>query len=153
MSLLLKHLMCFTELSSEVILSQCVLFFLVGYDTTSSCLSFAAYNLAMNPQFQDMLAKEIDDKIQPGTKLTYDVVNDMPFLDAVISETLRLYPPVVILERTAREDIFVREFPVKKGTTITIPIYSLHRDPNLFRDPDKFDPSRFHQSTTRVWDS
>lgn len=131
------------KLSPEVILSQCVLFFLVGYDTTSSCLSFAVYNLAMNQKLQDMLAKEIDDNIQPDTKLTYDVVNEMPLLDAVVKETLRLYPPIVILERTAKEDIFVGEFPVKKGTVITVPIYSLHRDPSLFPDPEKFDPSRF----------
>ncbi|KAG8176930.1 hypothetical protein JTE90_018713 [Oedothorax gibbosus] len=67
----------------------------------------------------------------------------MKYLDNVISETLRMYPPLPRLDRTADAEYTIGGITVKKGMLVTIPIFGMHRDPKLYPDPDRFDPNRF----------
>lgn len=69
----------------------------------------------------------------------------MKYLDAVICETLRLFPPFGFINRRASQDYIIEKYNIKvpKGTTIHIPIYSIHHDPEYFTDPDQFKPERF----------
>ncbi|GFS67856.1 cytochrome P450 9e2, partial [Nephila pilipes] len=82
------------KLSLDELVGQCVIFFLAGYDTTASTLSFASYLLALNPGIQNKLYEELREVLQRHKgELTYEALQDMKYLDNVISETLRLYPP------------------------------------------------------------
>ncbi|KAH6930993.1 hypothetical protein HPB50_021304 [Hyalomma asiaticum] len=82
-------------LSEDEALAQCVLFFLAGHDTTSSVLSYAVYLLALNPEVQAKLRKEVDECIAThGKEPSLDAVSKLPYLHCVVSETLRMYPPV-----------------------------------------------------------
>ncbi len=75
---------------------QAMIFFLAGYETTSSLLGFASYLLALNPDVQDKLYAEIQDKAPGRDVVGYDVVNKMTYLDMVICEALRVYPPASV---------------------------------------------------------
>ncbi|GFV03868.1 cytochrome P450 3A41, partial [Trichonephila clavipes] len=85
----------YPELSDIEILAQCVLFFLVGYETTATVLTFVAYCLATNPEWQEKLIQEVDEAFEKHTEMSYDAVRDMKILDAVVSETLRKHPPLI----------------------------------------------------------
>lgn len=134
------------KLSLDELVGQCVIFFLAGYDTTASTLSFASYLLALNPGIQNNLYNELREVLQRHKgELTYEALQDMKYLDNVISETLRLYPPATRLERMSDFDSKLGDtgITIPKGMIITIPNYALHHDPKLFPDPEKFDPDRF----------
>ncbi|GFR06746.1 cytochrome P450 3A5, partial [Trichonephila clavata] len=135
----------YKKLSEIEILSQCVLFFMVGYETTATVLTFVAYCLATNPEWQEKLIKEVDEAFERHTDMSYDAVRDMKILDAVVSETLRKHPPLLVAERTAVEDYVLGDTGItaEKGMRVIIPIYTMHYDPDFFHDPETFNPERF----------
>ncbi|XP_018025501.1 cytochrome P450 9e2 isoform X2 [Hyalella azteca] len=138
-------------LKDSTIVAQCILFILAGYDTTANTLCFAAALLARNPQCQARLRAEVAARIEgnEGGKLTYQDVMECKYLDAVLSETLRMYPPAHLLERKCTKDYSVPDSDVKitQGMFVTVPVYSLHRDERYFPDPDTFLPDRFMPAT------
>jgi len=82
------------KLSDTEVLAQSFIFLAAGYETSSATLSLTCYHIATNPDVQDKLQQEIDSLWTDGEQLpTYETVNELPYLDMVISETLRLYPP------------------------------------------------------------
>ncbi|OTF76604.1 hypothetical protein BLA29_014458, partial [Euroglyphus maynei] len=99
-----------------------MIFLLAGYETTASTLTFCMYELAKNPNIQDKLYNEIRPLIEGGE---FDLNNLMklPYLDAVISETLRKHPPALFLSREAMEDYHVPEynFTIEKDQGIVMP--------------------------------
>ncbi|GBN61088.1 Cytochrome P450 3A4 [Araneus ventricosus] len=137
-----------TELTVNELVAQCIIFFLAGYDTTASTLSFVIYNLALHEDIQEKVHNELVGALE-GThgELTYEALQSMKYLDNVISETLRLYPPAVRTEREAASEYKLGEtgITIPKGMILTIPIYAMHRDPKFFRNPGTFDPDRFNQ--------
>ncbi|GIX86655.1 cytochrome P450 3A29 [Caerostris extrusa] len=133
-------------LTTEELIAQCVIFFLAGFETTASTLSFVSYYLALNPDIQDRLVEELDEAVRAGNgELTYEAVQSMKYLDNVISETLRIHPPAVRLDRLTGEDYKLGDTGVviPKDTVVTVPIYAMHRDPDFFPDPETFKPDRF----------
>ncbi|XP_077563593.1 cytochrome P450 3A24-like [Haemaphysalis longicornis] len=134
------------RLTEDEAMAQCIVFFLAGLDTTSTTLTFATYLLAMHPEVQERLRREVEDCISThGPDPNLDVISKLKYLHCVVSETLRLYPPSTRIERVASEDYVVRDTNVKvpKGCVVIVPVYSMHRDPELFPDPDTFNPERF----------
>ncbi|GFX11764.1 cytochrome P450 9e2 [Trichonephila clavipes] len=84
------------KISMDELVAQCVIFFLAGYDTTASTLSFATYMLAVEQNIQDKLRQEVDDALAANNgQLTYEAIQNMKYLDNVISETLRMFPPAI----------------------------------------------------------
>ncbi|ESO10629.1 hypothetical protein HELRODRAFT_96929 [Helobdella robusta] len=131
-------------LSEEEILAQCLLFFLVGFETTSTTLSYFGYNMACNPDQQEKLYEEIVEKI--GDKEpTYDSILQLSFLDMCLNETLRMFPIGVRLEtdRQATEDVTINGVLIPKGMVVLIPIYAIHNDPEFWPEPHVFKPERF----------
>lgn len=134
------------KLTMNELVAQCVIFFLAGYETTASTLSYATYLLALYQNEQEKLREEVDNVLKENNgKLTYEVIQNMKYLDNVISETLRIFPPAVRLERIADADYKLGDtgITIEKGMTISIPVYCLHRDPKYYPEPEKFDPDRF----------
>ncbi|XP_035706595.1 cytochrome P450 9e2 isoform X2 [Folsomia candida] len=133
-------------LDDDGIVANAVLFMLAGYDTTQSLLIFVAYALALYPDIQDKLRTEIDQVLEEnGGEFSYDSLNKMTYLDMVINETLRFYPPATVTDRGCTKDYKIpgTEFILKKGQGLIIPIYGLHHDADYFPEPEKFDPERF----------
>ncbi|KAF2367624.1 Cytochrome P450 [Trinorchestia longiramus] len=133
-------------LTEEVITAQCVLFYMAGYDTTATTLSFVSYCLALHPAVQQKLMEEGERVLAAHDNvLTYDALQEMPYLDMVFSETLRLFPPAPRVDRRCTKEYTIpgTHITIAPDTKITIPIYSIHRDARYFPDPDRFDPERF----------
>ncbi|KAI7693639.1 hypothetical protein SSS_06904 [Sarcoptes scabiei] len=132
-------------LSEEEIVAQSMIFFLAGYETTATTLAHCFYELAMNQDVQQKLYNEIKSVLDDGKPLNYSNVMTLPYLDAVLSETLRKYPPLVFLNRTASEDYHIQEYDitVKKDRGVIIPVYAIHHDPEYYPDPERYDPERF----------
>jgi len=143
--------------SNDELVAQCLLFFLAGFDTSSTLLSFLGNELALNPEIQEKLCLEIDETVQSMKtgKLTYESLQSLKYLDMVISETLRKWPPALITDRVCTKEITF----LVDGQTITmnerqqfmVPIYGLHMDPKYFPDPEKFDPERYsEENVTKI---
>ncbi|UYV82548.1 CYP3A4 [Cordylochernes scorpioides] len=131
-------------LTKNEILANAILFFIAGYETTASTLSHCAYLLALNPECQDRLAAEVT-RAGRDVSLDYDSVKNMPYLEAVVAETLRMYPPA---SRTERESVEAYKLgdtgiEIPKGMLIQIPVHAIHHCPDFHPDPEKFDPERF----------
>ncbi|XP_054154550.1 cytochrome P450 3A11-like [Oppia nitens] len=138
------------RLTEDEILGQCFIFFIAGYETTATTLAFCTYELALNPRLQDRLYDEVNGAaVQQNGNIDYELLSSLPFLDSLISETLRKYPPVLRLEREAMDDIQLGgddttgSIHVEKGTVCEIPVYAIHHDPQYYPEPDRFNPDRF----------
>lgn len=133
------------RLSDDEIIANAWVFLLGGFETTANTLTSAAYLLACNPEVQERLYQELNDNIEDGSEsLNYETVNKLSYLDQVLSETLRIYPPVVsFITRDTEKDTRLGEYFVPSGTNIVIPLWQIHHDPNLWPDPENFDPDRF----------
>nr|XP_029731420.1 probable cytochrome P450 9f2 isoform X1 [Aedes albopictus] len=135
------------------LIAQCFLFFLAGFDTVSTCMTFLMYELMVNPDIQKRLHEEIleTDKSLSGKSLNYEVLQQMEYMDMVVSETLRKWPPGVISDRYCNKNYLYDDgrgtrFLIEKGQVVMIPAYCIHHDPRNYSDPDRFDPERFNEA-------
>ncbi|RDD39455.1 Cytochrome P450 3A24 [Trichoplax sp. H2] len=131
------------QLSDDEMISQAFVFLVAGYETTQNALTFACYSLATNPDIQRKLIDEIDSKFPISDSLDYNIVSEMPYLDMVIAETLRLYPPAITTNREVSQSMIIDGIHIPKDVILAIPIYSIHRDPTYWHDPEQFIPERF----------
>ncbi|XP_030636580.1 cytochrome P450 3A27 [Chanos chanos] len=132
-----------TGLNDREIISQAMTFIFAGYETTSSTLTFLFYNLATHPQTMRKLQEEIDQTFPNKAPVQYDKLMQMEYLDDVLNESLRLYPVVARLERICKKTVEINGVTIPKGTVVLVPTYALHRDPEIWTDPEKFNPDRF----------
>ena len=135
-------------LTDEEIIANIIVILLAGYETTASLLTYASYSLAVHPEIQAKLRQEIlEAKNKNNGVLDYDTLMSLPYLDAVINETLRMYPPVIRTDRHCSEDITLdykgKKIEMKKGDAFILPIYAIHYMEEYFPEPEKFKPSRF----------
>lgn len=118
--------------------SHCVTLFLDGYETTSVTLHHALHEIACNKKAQARLRKEINDALGDDESFfTYDKLLELPYLNQVFYETLRLHPPLLYTTRVASVDVEIDGFKdkkifIKKDQAIWIPIPSIQRDPRKF---------------------
>ncbi|XP_019532375.3 probable cytochrome P450 9f2 [Aedes albopictus] len=141
-----------TIMTESEMIGQCLFFFLAGFDTVSTSMTFLAYELALNPDIQEKLYEEIAVTNQSLNKrtITFEVLQTIKYLDMVISETLRLWPSAPAVDRLCVQDYTLDDDQglrchMEKGTGVWIPIYGIHRDPKHFPEPDKFEPERFSE--------
>jgi len=112
------------------------------------------HELSTNIHVQERLREEVAKKIAAhGGQLVYEAVNEMTYLDAVVSETLRRYPVLPFLRKTCtkrysyhcpeKPDFKEMTLTIEPGDKLTIPLYGMAMDPQYFEEPEKFDPERF----------
>ncbi|XP_057322620.1 cytochrome P450 9e2-like [Microplitis mediator] len=139
------------ELSIESMTSQAFIFFFGGFDSTATLMCFAAHEIASHPEIQEKLQKEVDQVLEKcDGDPTYEAINSMIYLDAVVNETLRLYPIAGFMDRLCTKSFELpptlpgsKPLLVKPGDNLWVPVWSIHRDPQYFPDPDNFTPERF----------
>ncbi|XP_031343244.1 probable cytochrome P450 6a14 isoform X2 [Photinus pyralis] len=125
------------RLSVEEMAAQCFVFFIAGFETSSSVSTFCLYELAKNIEIQRKVRDEIVKVLQKHRgQISYESLADMKYLDQVIYETMRIYPTLAAVTRECVKDYHVP---------------GLHKDPSYFKDPDLFDPERF--STENIHNS
>ncbi|KAJ9573565.1 hypothetical protein L9F63_009050 [Diploptera punctata] len=131
------------------IIAQALLFYFAGFETVSTLMCFVSNQLAVYPDVQTRLQQEIDQTLQENDgKITYEAVHSMKYLDMVLSETLRIHSPAVMTDRKCVKTYNLPTEPaytLHPGDIVWIPVHGLHRDPEFFPDPDKFDPERFSE--------
>ncbi|XP_077262494.1 cytochrome P450 6k1-like [Temnothorax americanus] len=139
------------------LLAQAASFFLVGFKTISTTAAFALYELALQPEIQSMLRKEILEVLKKfNEKVTYNMMRpnsrSFPYLDMVVSETLRKYPSLGFLNRMAKRNYKVKKHNliIEKDTPVYISVLGLHYDPKYFPNPDIFDPERFNEKNKYI---
>lgn len=144
--------------TKDEIVAQCFLFYVGGFDSTSLALSFFAYEMAINPDVQQRLFKEIvemDEKLN-GKPIQYDNLKEMTYLNQVVQETVRKWTFGIITDRECVKDYIInnidgKKITIKKGTYVWLPITAIHHDSKYHPDPFKFDPSRFsEQNKTKM---
>ncbi|XP_014834655.1 PREDICTED: cytochrome P450 3A30-like, partial [Poecilia mexicana] len=131
------------RLSDHEILSQSMIFIFAGYETSSSSLTFLAYNLATNPEIMRKLQEEIDSTFPNKAPVQYQPLMEMDYLDSVINESLRLFPIAPRLERVAKASVEINGLVIPKDMVVLVPTWPLHRDPEIWPEPEKFKPERF----------
>jgi len=134
------------KLSKNAIRDNILLFFIAGHETTSTALQYALYELSQNPECQEKLREEVN-RVFPNN-IDPEGLKDLTYTSNIINESLRLHPPVGILNRRTFEDVNVGEFIVPKDTLISILNYGIQRDPEIWGDDANiFNPDRFNHLT------
>ncbi|EIM88971.1 cytochrome P450 [Stereum hirsutum FP-91666 SS1] len=141
------------QITDRELVGNIFIFLLAGHETTAHTLCFTFAMLALYPEEQDKLYKEIKSLMPDPTRLpTYDEMNSFQYSMAVFYETLRMFPPVNGIPKQSAEDTSIVvgngsgdsvAIPCPKGTYITIDTPGLHYNPRYWSDPHSFKPERF----------
>ncbi|XP_018052419.1 PREDICTED: probable cytochrome P450 28d1 [Atta colombica] len=133
----------------EILTSHAVSFFVDGYETSSSVLSFIGFHLASNPKVQEKLREEVMSVLNKyDDVITYEALKDMTYMDQVINESMRILPTLGFLSKVCTEETELRGSDglvcrVERGMYIMISISGLQTDPRYWENPEEFDPDRF----------
>ncbi|KAF7487338.1 thromboxane-A synthase isoform X1 [Marmota monax] len=139
-----------TPLTVDEIVGQAVLFLIAGYEMVANTLSFATYLLATHPDCQKRLLSEVDLFKEKHRAPEYHSLQEgLPYMDMVIAETLRMYPPAFRFTREAAQDCKVLGQRIPAGTVLETAVGALHHDPEHWPDPETFDPKRFTAEAQR----
>lgn len=142
------------------ITSQVMFFFIAGFETVSTALSFISYELALHQDIQQRLRQEIEStRKKCKGNLTYDALIGMKYMDMVISEGLRKWPPALFTDRLPSGTYKIKKSPfyqdepdelvINEKSSILIPIYPIHNDPKYYPKPEVFDPERFNDDNKK----
>ncbi len=115
---------------------------LAGHETTANALSWCLVRLATAPAIRRRLEREVDDVLGNRTPTIEDLPR-LPFVEAVLKETMRLHPPAYLVGRYTLRDLELGDAFLPAGTLVLVNIYGMHRSPTLYEQPDRFMPERF----------
>ena len=127
-------------MDNKQVRDEAMTIFLAGHETTANATSWMWYLLAKHP---DIFAKLNAEARSIGHTPSLDDLQKLPYALQVFKEAMRLYPPAYMIVRTAIEDVYIDGYKLKKGAAIMISPHTLHRKPEYFPDPERFDPDRF----------
>jgi len=139
-----------TKLTDEEIIHNAFTFFLAGTNTTSTLMSWLCNHLLTYPDVYEKVQKEIDEVIPDDvTQITVKDVSRLNYFTQVLNETLRLTPPLAKApERYFAHDFELGDWKCEKGSAFPLDIYLTHHSPDLYPNPDKFDPDRWQPKPT-----
>ncbi|XP_050305405.1 probable cytochrome P450 6a13 [Anthonomus grandis grandis] len=142
-----------TAFDDDNITAQCLLFFIAGFETSATTMTFAIFELAQHPEIQEKIRQEANEVLERhGGKLTYEAMMELTYTESVIEETMRKYPPVPAIPRCCTKDYTIpgTDTVIAKGTSMFIPAWGLHMDPEYFPEPETFDPDRFSPENKKM---
>ncbi|KAH9870830.1 hypothetical protein IAQ61_006309 [Plenodomus lingam] len=131
------------KMSDENIIDNMITFLVAGHETTSGLLSFTFYYLLKSPEAYNKAQQEVDTVIRKGP-ITVDHLSKLPYLNAVLRESLRLQPTAPSIGLTVKEDATIGgKYAVKKGVPLVALLPMIHRDPAAYgEDAEEFRPER-----------
>lgn len=131
-----------TSMNEKQIRDEVFTLFFAGHETTALTLTWTLYLLAQNPDVERQLLEEIK-QVLSGNSPTVKDYPRLKFTEKVIKESMRLRPPVWALGREAARDCTLGNYPIKKGTSVMVSQWVMHRDERYFADPLQFKPERW----------
>ncbi|XP_078606876.1 sterol 26-hydroxylase, mitochondrial-like [Branchiostoma floridae x Branchiostoma japonicum] len=144
----LTYMLTGTDVTKKDLYATVTELLLAGVDTTSNTMVWTLYELARHPELQERLHQEVSSVVSPGQIPTVDDVKNMALLKNVIKEILRVYPVLPANGRVLDKDIVLDGYNIPKGTQFAILHYNMTRDPEVFEEPDKFNPDRWTRMGT-----
>jgi len=129
------------EQGDEQLRDEVVTMLLAGHDTTALTLTYACYLLSENPDAERQVHAELDDVLDGPP--TFADTRNLTYLNRVLQETMRLYPPVYVMFREPVVDVKLGGYRVPEGAAIMLPQWAVHRSPRWWTEPDQFDPDRW----------
>ncbi|KAI2478388.1 Cytochrome P450 [Pyrenophora tritici-repentis] len=134
--------------SDEDLVNQLMTFLAAGHETTASALTWAVYCLCLHPSVQTRLRaelrSELSSALSPNGTITSSEIDRLPYLNAVLNETMRLFPPVPLTLREAAHDTTIQNHFVPAGTTVVICPWAINTSVHLWGDDAKdFNPERW----------
>jgi cytochrome P450 len=132
-----------SSLTDDEVRDQVMTLMFAGHDTSTSTLSFLVYELARNPSALARLRAEQDQVLAGGAPTSAQLFGALPYLDMVVDETLRLYPPAWVGPRRAVSEFEFGGYRVPEGAYVNYSSWASHRLPGVFPDPEAFVPERF----------
>ncbi|MEM8953363.1 MAG: cytochrome P450, partial [Verrucomicrobiota bacterium] len=138
------------SLNNAEVRDQVATLFFAGHETVCSALTWTLYLLARHPEIQQAVREEIEQSIR-DTTISYANTQGLRYTHAVVSESMRLLPPVWAIGRQARVDLELGGYKIRKGTSLVLPQFLAHRDKRWWPEPLVFDPDRWlaNQEKTR----
>uniref|UniRef100_A0AAT9UUQ0 Cytochrome P450 4NW1 n=1 Tax=Maconellicoccus hirsutus TaxID=177089 RepID=A0AAT9UUQ0_MACHI len=132
------------EMTDEGIREEVDTFMFEGHDTTSMAITWALFMIASHEDVQERLQEEMQQVFGDSDRdATLQDLHQLNYLEMVIKESLRLYPSVPYISRMLTTDLKIRNYVIPSYTNVAIPPYLVHRNPNIYPDPEKFIPERF----------
>ncbi len=141
-------------LAGESAYYQLLTFLIAGHETTSGTMSFALYYLSRDPEILERVQEEVDAayaEVDAGGDLAFEAVPRLRYLRRVIDESLRMWPTVPGMARKPKADhILGGRYRMRPDNWIVVFFHHLHRHPDVWEHPDRFDPSRFESAAVRA---
>ncbi len=132
------------SMGREQIRDEVMTFFLAGHETTANALTWTWYLLADHDEIHRQLHRSVEAAVEDHERrYSDDLYESLEYAGRVVDESMRLYPPVPLFARKAIEDDVVGSYEVPRGTTLLLSQYLVHRDPDIWSEPEVFDPDRF----------
>lgn len=129
-------------LSTKRIRDEATTFMIAGHETTANGLAWMWYLLGLNSEARERMYAEID-TVLDGRRPTADDIPALPWTTACLREALRFFSPVWMIPRSAVKDDVIDGHRIPRGSTVTVPVNSVHHDKRWWPNPEQFDPSRF----------
>jgi cytochrome P450 len=130
------------EQTDKQLRDEVVTILLAGHDTTALSLTYTWYLLSEHPGARERVHEELD-AVLDGDRPTMDDVREFEYVEWVIDEAMRLYPPVHTIYREPTTDVELSGYPIPEGAPIMLPQWAIHRSPRFWDEPDTFDPERW----------
>ncbi len=135
-------------MSDQQVRDEAMTLFLAGQESTANSLVWTWYLISQHPEVERKIYEEID-SVLGGRLPTLDDLGKLSYTQNVFKEALRLYPPAWAVARHVKEDYEVGGYTVPAGADIFISQYVVHRDPRLYREPERFIPERWESDETK----
>jgi cytochrome P450 len=129
-------------MSAAQIRDEIITLMLAGHETSATGLTWTFHLLARHPEIEERLCAELAHVLGGRPAMTADLPR-LPYLKQVVQESMRLYPPVWGIARKCTEETEFGAYRVPRNAYIAITMYVLHRHPQYWPDPERFDPERF----------
>lgn len=145
---MLSRLVSDPSLTDEAVRDQLMTMLIAGHDTSTAHLAWTLHLLAEYPDHQAEVQRELDELLA-GEPASYEALQQLRILPQVAAESLRLYPPIHIGNRVAKEDLEYDGYVIPAGRRVVYSIYATHRATEHWPEPDRFDPARFSAGEKR----
>jgi cytochrome P450 len=148
LSVLLEAQSSGVPITDELVRDEATTFLLGGHETTAIGLAWVWHLLTQHPEVEQRLAEHLDAEMQ-GRPVRFEYLPRLTYLEQVVKESLRLFPPAWYATRRTDRDVELGNYRVPEGVTVVMNIWAVHHDPRFYPNPEAFRPERWTEEFTK----